>query len=173
VTRTFAKALLPPAFLTVLLVAGGCVSYAPHSKAGPISDEERARIKAEILELEDQLDEAYESNDLDRYWSFYADDLTQLWDSGRVTLEQYKKDWTALVEGGGGVVESRSEDVHVRVSPLGDSAVVTYPLFARYRGADGTESAALYYETDVWFRQDGGWKMVHYHFSTAAEPEDE
>jgi len=173
VIRIIAKALAPPALLMVLLLAAGCVSDISRTKAEPISAEERARIEAEILELESQLDDAYESNDLDRYWAYYADDLTQFWDTGRVTLEQYKKDWTALIEAGGGVVESRTEDVQVRVSPLGDSAIVSYPIFARYRGADGSESASLYYETDVWFRQDGGWTMVHYHFSSAAEPEDE
>jgi len=157
--------------LTILLFTSACGSYTSHSKPGPISDNERARIEAEILELESQLDKAYESNDLDKYWSFYADDITQFWDSGRVTLEQYKKEWTALIEGGGGVVESRTEDVRVRVSPMGDAAVVTSSIFARYRGPDGAESAGQYYETDIWFLRDGRWTMVHYHWASAAEEE--
>ena len=162
----------PLTLFAVLLLSGACVSCTSHSRPAPISDNERAMIEAEILELESQLDKVYQSNDLDKYWSFYADDLTQFWDSGRVTLEQYRKDWTALIEAGGGVVETRTEDVQIKVSPMGDAAVVTYPIFARYRGPDGTESANQYYETDVWFLRDGRWTMVHYHFSSAAEQED-
>ncbi len=159
------------ALLGVLLITSACSFSASQSKPGPISEEERARIEAEILELESQLDKAYQSNDLDKYWSFYADDITQFWDNGRVTLEQYKKEWTALIEGGGGVVESRTEDVRVRVSPMGDAAVVTYPFFVRYRSPDGTESGGQFYETDIWFLRDGRWTMVHYHWASAAEEE--
>lgn len=169
--RRFADVFPLSVLLGILLFTSACGSYTSHSKPGPISDNERARIEAEILELESQLDKAYESNDLDKYWSFYADDITQFWDSGRVTLEQYKKEWTALIEGGGGVVETRAEDVRVRVSPMGDAAVVTYPIFARYRGPDGAESGGQFYETDIWFLRDGRWTMVHYHFSSAEEEE--
>ncbi len=147
----------------------GCAGAGPGAGPGAISGEEQARIEQEILELELAMDRAYESNDLETYWSFYADDLSQFWDTGRVTLEQYKKQWTELVEGGGGVLESRSEDIQVRVSPAGDAAIVTYPLFVRYRNAEGEETASWNFETDVWFKLDGQWKMVHYHFSTAAE----
>lgn len=171
VRRRFADAFPLLALLGVLLITSACSFSASQSKPGPISEEERARIEAEILELNSQLDKAYQSNDLDKYWSFYADDITQIWDSGHVTLEQYKKDWTALIEGGGGVVESRMEDVRVRVSPMGDAAVVTSSIFARYRGPDGAESAGQYYETDIWFLRDGRWTMVHYHWASAAEEE--
>lgn len=136
---------------------------------GRLSDEGRARIEREILALEERLDRAYRENDLETYWSFYADDLSQLWDTGYVSLEQYKKEWTALVAGGGGVVDTRSEDMRIRVAPTGDSAVVTYLLVARYRGTSGNETEGRFYETDVWFRGDEGWQIVHYHFSSAAD----
>ncbi len=172
VARKLVDACTLTVLLAGLLLTSACSSDTSHSKATPISDDERAQIEAEVLDLERQFNEAYESNDLDRYWAFYADDLTQFLDSGRLTLEEYKKEWTALVEGGEGVIENRTEDVRVRISPMGDAAVVTYPVFARYRGTDGIESANQYYETNVWFRQDGGWKLVHLHFSSAVEQEE-
>lgn len=134
-----------------------------------LSEEERARVEREILALEDRLDHAYRTNDLETYWSFYADDLTQIWDTGYVSLEQYKQEWTALVEGGGGVVDSRSQDVRVHVGPTGDTAIVTYLAIARYRGIKGNETDARFYETNVWFHRDGRWQIVHYHFSNAED----
>jgi calcium/calmodulin-dependent protein kinase (CaM kinase) II len=134
-----------------------------------LSDEERASIEREILALEDRLDHAYREGDLETYWSFYADEVTQIWDTGYVSLEQYKQDWTALVESGGGVVDSRSQDVRVRVGPTGDTAVVSYLAIARYRSPNGNETEGRFYETDVWFRRDGRWQIVHYHFSSAAD----
>jgi ketosteroid isomerase-like protein len=134
-----------------------------------LSNEQRARIEREILALEDRLDHAYRENDLETYWSFYADDLTQIWDTGYVSFEQYKQDWTALVEGGGGVMDSRSQDVRVHVGPAGDTAIVTYLAIARYRGTNGNETEGRFYETNVWFRRDGRWQIVHYHFSSAAD----
>lgn len=171
--RRFVDAFTLTVLLAGLLLTSACSSHTSHLKAAPISDEERAQIKAKILDLERQFNEAYESNDLDTYWAFYADDLTQFLDSGRLTLDEYKKEWTAMVEGGGSVLESRTEDVRVRISPMGDAAIVTYPVFLRYRGTDGIESADPYYETNVWFRQDGGWKLVHLHFSSAVEQEEQ
>ncbi len=134
-----------------------------------LSDEERASVEREIFALEDRLDLAYRENDLETYWSFYAEDLTQIWDTGYVSLEQYKRDWTALVAGGGGVVDSHTKNMRIRVGPSGDTAVVTYLMIARYRGTNGNETEGRFYETDVWFRRDGRWQLVHYHFSSAAE----
>jgi len=136
---------------------------------GGLSDEERTRIEREIFALEDRLDRAYRENDLETYWSFYADDLTQIWDTGYVSLEQYQQDWTALVTGGGGVVDARSEDMRIHVGPTGDTAIVTYLTVSRYRGTNGNETEGRFYETDVWFRRDGRWQIVHYHFSSAAD----
>lgn len=146
----------------------GWACATPGTERG-LTDEERAGIEREILALGDRLDRAYRENDLDTYWSFYADDVTQIWNTGYVSLEQYKRDWTALVAGGGGVVDTRSEDVRVHIGPTGDSAVVTYFTIARYRGTNGNESEGRFYETDVWFRRDGRWQIVHYHFSSAAD----
>jgi calcium/calmodulin-dependent protein kinase (CaM kinase) II len=154
-----------------ICAAGAALGWAcaTPGTGGLLSDEERTRIEREILALGDRLDRAYRENDLETYWSFYADDLTQIWDTGYVSLEQYKQEWTALVAGGGGVVDTRSQDMRIHVGPTGDSAIVTYLTVARYRGTNGNESEGRFYETDVWFRRDGRWQIVHYHFSSAAD----
>lgn len=177
VTRRSMLPLRIAACVSVVALGWGCATPATTGSAAEISDEDRARIEREILALEERLDRAYVNNDLETYWSFYADDLSQLWDTGPVTLEQYKRDWTALVAAGGGVVSARSEDMRVRIGPTGDTAIATYLMTARYRGAKGNESEGRFYETDVWFRREGRWQIVHYHFSSAADalagaPED-
>ena len=154
-----------------ICAAGAALSWACATPGteGRLSDEERASIEREIFALEDRLDLAYRENDLETYWSFYADDLTQIWDTGYVSFEQYKRDWTALVAGGGGVVDSRTKNMQIRVGPTGDTAVVTYLMVARYRGTNGNETEGRFYETNVWFHRDGRWQVVHYHFSSAED----
>jgi calcium/calmodulin-dependent protein kinase (CaM kinase) II len=154
-----------------ICAAGAALGWAcaTPGTGGRLSDEEHTRIEREIFALGDRLDRAYRENDLETYWSFYADDLTQIWDTGYVSLEQYKQDWTALVAGGGGVVDTRSQDMRIHVGPTGDTAVVTYLMVSRYRGTNGNETEGRFYETDVWFRRDGRWQIVHYHFSSAAD----
>jgi ketosteroid isomerase-like protein len=141
------------------------------SPGGPsvASSEDRAHISRKIRDLEARLEAAYESNDLEAYWAFYADDVTQLWDTGPISLEEYKREWNALVEQGGGVVSGRTEDLRIRVSPKGDVAIATYAMDVTYRSPAGELSEGRYYETDVWFLRDGAWKIVHYHFSSAAD----
>jgi ketosteroid isomerase-like protein len=103
------------------------------------------------------------------YWPFYADELTQWWDTGRVSLEQYKKDWNGMLEGGGAILEARMDDVQVHVSPAGDAAVASYKIFVRMRDAAGKETAAWYHESDTWFRREDGWKIVHLHYSAVPQ----
>jgi len=133
--------------------------------AALVSSEEIARIEKEIRDLEERFNRVYEHNDMDAYWPFYSDDSTQLWDNGRVGLEQYKKDWTALLKAGGGVREIKMEDLQARVSPAGDAAVGSYRILVRLRDAAGKESSSWYHESDVWFRRGGDWKIVYLHYS--------
>src|SRR5262245_23952885 len=83
---------------------------------------------SEIEKLEAAFNGAYEKNELDAYFSYYADDVTMWFESGRVTLADYKKEWYALIKGGGGVEKNTLSDVRVQVSPGGDTAVATYAV---------------------------------------------
>ena len=78
-----------------------------------LAGSQNADVANEIRELTLEFNEAYERNDLDKYFSNYADDLTQWFESGRVTLEQYKTDWYALIESGGGVESNELSDLKV------------------------------------------------------------
>lgn len=131
------------------------------------SQQETAR---EIEKLEVAFNGAYERNDLEEYFSYYADDVTQFFESGRVSLADYKKDWYALIGGGGGVEKNTLSDMKVQVSPSGDSAVATYAVDVVTRQVDGKKTKERAFETDVWFKRDGKWKIAHLHYNSKAVP---
>jgi len=152
--------------LCLLLLSAAC-GGAPKDGASTLTPEETARIEAEVREVEDRFNGAYARNDMETYWTFYDDDLTQWMDSGRLSLERYRRDWTAMLEAGGAVLEARMEDLQVMVSPAGDAAVASYRLIVRLRDGQGKETSGTYHESDTWFRRDGQWKVVHLHYSAA------
>lgn len=108
---------------------------------------------------------AYERNDLDAYFGYYADDCTLWFDTGRVELEDYREEWYELEASGGGVETATVSDLRVRVSPSRDTAVATYVLDVVTRYGDGRRVTERAWETDVWFLTDGEWKIVHIHYS--------
>ncbi len=165
--RTF-LALLCLAALGAVLPAAGC-ARGP-SSAAPLAAEDRARVEQEVRDAEKRFNESYQANDMETYWAFYADDLVQFFDTGRMSLEDYKTMWNGMLQAGGRVLEVRMEDVEVRVSPLGDAAGASYRLFVRLRDAQGKETSGWYLESDTWFRRDGRWQVVQLHYSEAHPP---
>lgn len=124
----------------------------------------------EVKELVIAFNAAYERNELDTYFSYYADDATQWFESGRVSLESYKKDWYQLIQGGGGVEKNELSDIQVQVGPSGDVAVATYALEVVTRAADGKKTKERAWETDVWFRRNGKWQIAHLHYNSKEVP---
>ena len=61
----------------------------------------------EILDLEDKMKAIYAVNDLPNYFKYYADDFTQWLPEGRTDLPQYKKEWTAFIQGVDGLNQIR------------------------------------------------------------------
>jgi ketosteroid isomerase-like protein len=141
--------------------------------APPLDAAALQRIEQEIRDAEAQFNGAYERNDMPAYWAFYDDALTQWFDTGRMSLEEYRKEWEGMLQAGGAVLENRIEDMRVRVGPQGDAAVASYKVFVRLRNAEGKETGEWYHETDSWMKLDGRWKVVHLHYSRAAAPAPE
>ena len=169
-TATRARLCLAPALIAgALLVSTACTAQ-PTGSAAAISTEEVARVEQEIRDIEKAFNASYERNDLPTYWTFFTEDLSQFFDSGRVSLEQYKKDWTAFIEGGGAILEARIDDLQVRVSPQGDAAGAAYRLFIRMRDPKGQETSTWYLESDTWFKRDKRWQVVQLHYSAEHPP---
>src|ERR1022692_1248477 len=126
-----------------------------------------SQAEKEILDLEQKMNASYAANDLPSYFAYYAPDFTQWLPEGRTDLPQYEKMWTAFIKSGGGVESVRWSDMHVQIDPSGDRAVASYLLRVKTRSAKGVGSDENFQESDVWFKRNGEWKVVHLHYSPA------
>ena len=113
---------------------------------------------------------AYERNELDAYFAYYSEDATLWFDSGRVKLADYKKDWHKLIEDGGGVVKNAISDLNVQMGPGDTTAVATYQLDVETRMPDGNITKDHAHETDVWFLGNGQWLIAHIHYTVEPPP---
>ena len=113
-------------------------------------------------------DSAYANNDVETYFGFYADDATVYFYGARQDISAYHKEWTALMESGGGVEKNEMSDLQVQLMPSGDVAIATSFIDNRTRAADGTTSTARAFETDVWQKINGKWKIISLHYSDIA-----
>lgn len=121
----------------------------------------------EVRDLEKQANAAYEANDLQKYFSFYAGDFTQYLPEGRSDLAAYKKEWTGYIGEGNRVQKVSLSDMHVQVGPSGDSAVASYIIHVQTKLKDGKVTDEDNQESDVLFKRNGQWKVVFLHYSAA------
>ena len=70
-------------------------------------------------------DHAYANNDVEKYFSFYADDATAYFGDARVDIAAYHEMWIGLMAAGGGVELNEMSDLQVQVLPSGDVAIST------------------------------------------------
>lgn len=118
----------------------------------------------QIAQLERESNDAYAANDLPKYFSYYADDMSAIFSNTRTNLADYRSSWTKSVQGGAPVESVKIADLQVRVSPAGDTAVASYQIDVRTKhpNAKATNEHAI--ETDVWTRLPSGWKITHIHY---------
>ncbi len=126
-----------------------------------------ATAEAEVRRVIADYNAAYEKNDLEAYFKAFAPDVTQWFPSGRVDLPSYRKSWTASVAAGNVNQKVEVRDLQVQVSPAGDAAVATYLLRVTFKTAKGVVTTEDNQETDVLFKRDGAWVIVHVNYATA------
>jgi ketosteroid isomerase-like protein len=136
--------------------------------AAPAAAQSPAAIEQQIRDLEQKYNAAYAANDLAAYFSYLADDFGQWLPSGRTDKASYQTSWTRFITGGGKVLSAELTDVQVKVSPAGDTAVVSYLLHVKTQSSRGTSDEA-FQETDVWFKRNNDWKVVFLHYAAAPE----
>lgn len=126
--------------------------------------------KADIRQLEQEFNAAYAANDLDKYFGYYSDDAVLWFPEGRTDIPSYKKEWTEFVKSGGQIQSCSLSDLHVRLSPQGDTAIASYLLHVKTQQVDKKVLDEMYQESDVWFKVTGGWKIAHVHYAHAQAP---
>lgn len=140
------------------------LSIATSVAAGQASGAAAAAEK-EVRDVIDTYNAAYGRNDLDRYFSYFAPDLTQWYPSGRVDLKSYKESWTKSVKEGNVLEKAEVMDLQVQVSPTADAAVATYVLHVTSKNPKGEVTTSDNQETDVLFKRDGKWTIVHVNYA--------
>ncbi len=128
---------------------------------------QQSQTEKEIRDLEEKMNASYAANDLSTYFAYYAPDFTQWLPEGRTDLPQYEKEWTEFIKSGGRIESDQISDMHLQINPSGNTAVASYLLRVKTRSAKGVVSDENFQESDVWFKRNGEWKVVHLHYSPA------
>ena len=127
-------------------------------------------VEREIARLEQACNDAYGRNDLDSYFGCYRDDAVLIFYDYRTTVPEYHKSWSESVHAGNVVASFKMSDLVVRVSPAGDVAVASYGAEVANHYADGHDTHEKGFETDVWVKRGGKWKLEHVQYSLATPP---
>ena len=126
-----------------------------------------ARAEKDVRAVIADYNAAYGRNDLEAYFKAFAPDLTQWFPSGRVDKATYQADWTKYIGAGNRLERVEVRDLQVQVNPSGDAAIATYILRVTTRAAKGTVSTEDNQETDVLFKRNGAWTIVHVNYAPA------
>ena len=143
-----------------------CASWAADNAAQKKATKEVDRAVHEIVA-------AYATTDVDKYFSYYADDMAMCCSRGEPSNKQtYYTGWKANIEKGGGVSKAEVQDLRLQASPRGDAVVSNYHMVCERRKPNPDQTPNVTYNmTEVWMpQQDGQWKVVSLTFSTAGPP---
>ena len=130
--------------------------------------EQHGTAEAEVRAAVVAYNGAYASNDVEGYFAYYVADATVYFYGARQDVATYHDEWVAMIEGGGGVETYDLSDVQVRMLAGGDAAIANYFVEYRIRNADESVSEGRAFETDIWQKIDGAWRVVGLHYSDIA-----
>ena len=140
----------------------------------PASADHHASTETDVIETVRAFNKAYAMNDVDAYFGYYADDAEVYFDGRRRDVTEYRAEWATIVAMGATVEKNVLSDIRVRVMPGEALAVATYFIDTRMRMPNGDLSASTAFESEVWQKAGGEWKVVNVHYSAIApEPGEE
>ena len=120
-------------------------------------DEVRAAVEG--------FDTAYATNDVEGYFGYYAEGATVYFYGARQDLSAYHEEWTAMMAAGGGVEVNEMSDLVIQMMPGDEVAIATSFIDNTTRSPEGEVSTVKAFETDVWQKIDGAWKIISLHYS--------
>lgn len=133
--------------------------------------DQHSAVEAEVREAVKAFNGAYAGNDVEGYFSHYADDAMVYFLGARQKVSAYHEEWAAMIDAGGAVEKNELSDIQVRVLPGGDAAIASYFIDYRLRTPDGEIAGSKAFESDVWQKIDGNWKIVALHYTEFAPQE--
>ena len=135
----------------------------------PIAAGAQKPADADVREAVSAWNGAYASNDVETYFGYYVADATLYFYGARQDVAAYHDEWAAMIKAGGGVEAYDLSDVQVRLLP-GNAAIANYFVDYRIRNADGSVSEGRAFETDIWQKIGGAWRVVGLHYSDVESP---
>ncbi len=142
----------------ITILATTLISFAAlAAHHGSAEDEVRAAAEA--------FNTAYATNDIEGYFGHYADGATVFFYGARQDMSAYHKEWSAMMDAGGGVEVNEMSDLVIQMMPSGEVAIATSFIDNQTRAPEGEVSTVRAFETDVWQKIDGEWKIVSLHYS--------
>ena len=135
-----------------------------------------AAAEREMRDAITQFGTAYGANDLDKYFSFMADDMTAWWGTrGRnenpSPKAQYMKTWPDNVKNTGGYEGCKLNDLRVQVGPSGDAGVGSYILDCIRKTPPAGQKPPISFEMSVvMFKRSNAWKVVHWNWKPLTPP---
>ena len=130
------------------------------------ADNHNSSAATEVKNATIAFNKAYETNDVEGYFNHYANDAMLYFYGDRWEVSTYHEYWkTAVVGAGGGVEKNMQSDLQVKVTSGGDTAIAAYFVENRSRSPEGEINEEKAYESDVWQKIDGVWKIISLHYS--------
>lgn len=139
------------------------VASSAFAQSGPAAS---SAAEKQVLAVETRYNAAYAANDLPLYFSFLAPDFIQWLPSGRSDKAEYVASWTRFIHGGGKVLKADFTEMKIQISPDGDAAAASY-LFHVVTHTHHGDSDEFFQESDVLFKRNGEWKVVHLNYAPA------
>ena len=139
----------------------------------PISTmaEHHNSAETEVRVAVEAFNDAYATNDVEGYFSYYTDDAALYFYGERHKVADYHVEWSAMVDSGGTVEKNDPSDVKVQVMPGDEVAVASYFVDYASRSPEGEMTVATGFESEVWQKIEGEWKIVNLHYSEVAPEE--
>ena len=131
----------------------------------PLSAAAGDDARSEVEAASTAFNKAYATNDVATYMGFYAEGAVVYWFGERQDLAAYHEEWAAMIEAGGGVEVNELSDKIFQVLPGGEVVIASYFVDNTTRSPDGEKTSARAYESEVWQKIDGHWKVVSLHYS--------
>lgn len=125
---------------------------------------DKADIKEEVRAAVEGFNASYENNEVAAYFDYYADDATVFFYGERQDMAAYRVQWDAMMEAGGGVEVNKMSDLIIQILAK-DIAVTTAFIHNKTRSPEGEVEEINAFETDVWRKIDGEWKVVSLHYT--------
>src|SRR5262245_16511607 len=99
------------------------------------------------------------------YSAFFWDDSVLFIFDHRMTVDQMRRRLPLLAAGSEAIAVEFPPVDNLPISESGDAAITSFQWKTRIRNSEGVVFDRVHYETDVWYRRDGIWKVICMHLT--------